>query len=502
MSILTTYRVMAELNELTLEDEPDVTPADEGDALSELEAGDEAELELEGDAVLEGEAELGQETAQELAPESASEPVPELVVESAPEMPDQTAPSPITEAEPAPVFNLQDTPPTGSSIQSNNPAPDGMAASSELTDAFAQILNAFSQLFDVLPDWAAMAIAAFIAVIIGIVIGGRIGRRKEPKPETPTEQAPTVRAALPAPENPAFKNYQVFLETKGVSAKERDAQMRAFSERYREMRQNLRDLLPGNKELAEQVELVRDALDAGDFDRTFVLLTRIGNKENTDGLEKRQAALKHLMAAAVAKSVAGDLQMSRLEYESAADNFRQAVEALPPFQEDLHAEYLNKYGTASYQAGHHETAIAAFERALQILEKRLGKNHPDVATALNNLALLHYSRGNYDAAEPLYKRSLAIDEQTLGIDHTGVATDLNNLALLYKKKGNLEEAEPLLRRAMEIKEKNFDPGHPSLVTGLRNYASLLRSLGREEEADIYERRATVLPPSRTGVAAE
>ncbi len=489
---------MAEQTEITLEEEPLIDSGGDGDALSEIELEDAPEVTLEGELNLESETETSLES------DTLNDATPEVTM--APEAPVAAdATLPVAQSQPAPVFNLETTPPTGSSINTENvdqPSSGGSDPSPDLQDAFQQVLQAFKHLFDVMPDWAGMAIAAVFAVLIGILIGGRLARKNSDQGEPSKDKAPTVRAALPAPENPAFKNYQVFLETKGVSAKERDAQMRAFSERYREMRQNLRDLIPGNKELAEQVELVRDALDAGDFDRTFVLLTRIGNKENTDGLEKRQAALKHLMAAAIAKSVAGDLQMSRLEYESAADNFRQAVEALPPFQEDLHAEYLNKYGTASYQAGHHETAIAAFERALQILEKRLGKNHPDVATALNNLALLHYSRGNYDAAEPLYKRSLAIDEQTLGIDHTGVATDLNNLALLYKKKGNLEEAEPLLRRAMEIKEKNFDPGHPSLVTGLRNYASLLRSLGREEEADIYERRATVLPPSRTGIAAE
>ena len=278
--------------------------------------------------------------------------------------------------------------------------------------------------------------------------------------------------------------------------------MRAFSERYREMRKNLRDLVLGSLELEPQVEQVCDALDAGDFDRVYAFLTRIGIKEFSYGQEKRNAALKHLLAAAIAKSVVGDLQMLRLDFSTAADNYRQAVDALPPYQEDLHAEYLNKYGTASYQAGQHLAAISAFEKALKILQKRLGKNHPDSATAMNNLALLHYSRGNYEAAEPLYKRALVIDEQTLGIDHTGVATDLNNLALLYKKKGDLEGAEPLLKRAMEIKEKNFDPGHPSLVTGLRNYASLLRAMERNEEADEFERRATVLPPSRTVVATE
>jgi len=369
-------------------------------------------------------------------------------------------------------------------------------------DALGQVADAFSRLMDALPGWLLVVLFALVAIGIGIVVGLKIKRpQKQPEPE-PEREEPVIHRALPAPESPAFIKYQEFLEKKDVPAKEFDSQMRAFAERFREMRQNLRDLIPGDKGLDASVEEVRDALDAGDFDQTLMLLTEIGKRENADGEEKHKTAQKHLMAAAVSYSVAGDLEMAMMAYDKAAEHYRQAIVSLPDYQEDAHAEYLNKYGTAAYQAGEHETAIAAFERALRILERRLGQSHPDVATALNNLALLHYSRGNYDAAEPLYQRSLAIDEQTLGIDHPGVATDLNNLALLYKKQGNLEGAEPLLKRAMEIKEKQFDPGHPSLVTGLKNYASLLRALGREEEADVFERKATVLPPKRTGVAAE
>jgi hypothetical protein len=36
----------------------------------------------------------------------------------------------------------------------------------------------------------------------------------------------------------------------------------------------------------------------------------------------------------------------------------------------------------------------------------LGKEHPDVATTLNNLARLYQGYGNYSQAEPLYQRSL------------------------------------------------------------------------------------------------
>jgi CHAT domain-containing protein len=70
------------------------------------------------------------------------------------------------------------------------------------------------------------------------------------------------------------------------------------------------------------------------------------------------------------------------------------------------------------------------ERALAIREKVLGKEHPDVASSLNNLAYLYQAQGNYSQAEPLYQRALAILEKVLGNEHPLVATTLNNLALL------------------------------------------------------------------------
>ena len=62
------------------------------------------------------------------------------------------------------------------------------------------------------------------------------------------------------------------------------------------------------------------------------------------------------------------------------------------------------------------------EKALGIREKVLGKEHPDVAQSLNNLAALYESQGNYGKAEPLYVRSLAILEKVLGKEHPSVAT--------------------------------------------------------------------------------
>ena len=69
------------------------------------------------------------------------------------------------------------------------------------------------------------------------------------------------------------------------------------------------------------------------------------------------------------------------------------------------------------------------------METILDKNHPDVASSLNNLAGLYCSQGKYEQAELLFLRSLEISETTLGKTHPDVASSLSNLAELYRTQG-------------------------------------------------------------------
>ena len=64
-----------------------------------------------------------------------------------------------------------------------------------------------------------------------------------------------------------------------------------------------------------------------------------------------------------------------------------------------------------------------------------------MAATLNNLAVLYGKRGKYKDAEPLCKRALEIREKVLGSDHPDVAKQLNNLALLCQNQGKYEEVE-------------------------------------------------------------
>ena len=104
-----------------------------------------------------------------------------------------------------------------------------------------------------------------------------------------------------------------------------------------------------------------------------------------------------------------------------------------------------------YRAGQYGRAVMVAQAALQVAEKNVGSNHPDVATSLNSLANLYYTQGNYTKAEPLYKRSLDILEKALGPNHPDVATNLESLALLYRATNRSAEAKKLEGRAKNIR---------------------------------------------------
>ena len=69
-------------------------------------------------------------------------------------------------------------------------------------------------------------------------------------------------------------------------------------------------------------------------------------------------------------------------------------------------------------------------------------------------------------------RALAIDEASLGKEHPDVAIDLNNLAALYKDTNRLAEAEPLMVRALAILEDSLGPDHPNTVTVRENLGAI------------------------------
>ena len=150
---------------------------------------------------------------------------------------------------------------------------------------------------------------------------------------------------------------------------------------------------------------------------------------------------------------------------------------------------LNQELIRLYQDGNYNAASKIAEQVTEIVREYYGKEHPDYATSLNNIAAMYHSMGNYTAAKSLYRQAIEIWWKTLGEEHPDYATSLNNLAELYRMMGNYGEAETLHRQAMEIRQKTLGEEHPDYAQSLNNLAELYRMMGAYSAAKSLYRQA-------------
>ncbi len=92
------------------------------------------------------------------------------------------------------------------------------------------------------------------------------------------------------------------------------------------------------------------------------------------------------------------------------------------------------------------------------------------ATKMNDLGLLYKSKRDFTAAEPLYQKALAIYQRIMGADHVNVAITLDNMGRLASAKKEYTRAETLYSRALSIYKKSLGENHLTV-------ASTLTSLG-------------------------
>ena len=160
-----------------------------------------------------------------------------------------------------------------------------------------------------------------------------------------------------------------------------------------------------------------------------------------------------------------------------------------------------------YNAGKYDDAVGSCERDLAISQASLRSDHPDVVTALNNLAAIFLVKGEYAKAKPLYVRALAIVEQLRPADPPLVATVVHNLAEVHRLKGEYDEAETLFKRALEIREKSLPSEDPLIAASANSLATVYFEKGHYTKAEplyqralaIYEKRfrnrhPAVIPP--------
>jgi serine/threonine-protein kinase len=195
---------------------------------------------------------------------------------------------------------------------------------------------------------------------------------------------------------------------------------------------------------------------------------------------------------------------------------------------EIEAEVRTTIGVTYQNLGLYDEAEPHLRRALAIREELYGKDHPDVAESLRNLAVILRRKGEFSQAEPLYvdaiaiyrklkaeatreyakalndyalfldqqekydeaeellRSSLELHRQLLGRHHKEVLTVVNNLASVLFHKGDLDSAEPLYREALKIATENDDP---AVYTYMNNLATVLQARKNYAAADTFFRKS-------------
>jgi tetratricopeptide (TPR) repeat protein len=155
---------------------------------------------------------------------------------------------------------------------------------------------------------------------------------------------------------------------------------------------------------------------------------------------------------------------------------------------ELKARWLNNTGGVYDEKGELDRALEFHERALRILERVLGQEHPDVATSHNNIGIVFTMKGEYDRALEHYKRALKIRENVLGPDHPDVAASLNNIGAVFIMKVEYDRALEFHERALKIREQALGPNHPDVAVSCNNLGFVFYNKGEYDRAlEHYER---------------
>ncbi|MBS0201846.1 MAG: CHAT domain-containing protein [Planctomycetes bacterium] len=137
---------------------------------------------------------------------------------------------------------------------------------------------------------------------------------------------------------------------------------------------------------------------------------------------------------------------------------------------------------AIYRAmGRFSEAEIRQRRALDILQKCYGDNHPEVVSALNTLYQLYRDLGDTSLALTTARRSVVLTERVWGKLPSEFAISLNNLGEAELALGHVDQARPLFVQSLKLCEQDFAKLGLQWTASLQNLAQCHRTKGETAE---------------------
>jgi Tfp pilus assembly protein PilF len=127
-------------------------------------------------------------------------------------------------------------------------------------------------------------------------------------------------------------------------------------------------------------------------------------------------------------------------------------------------------------------------RAIDIVERTQGPDHPNICALLENLGYLYFKQNDLVRAEHVLRRELAIRRAVFGPENASTASAAATLANVLAARGDFAEAGNLFAEALDTQERVLGRG-PEVARTLDQFANLLRQTHRDDLAGDMASRA-------------
>ena len=212
------------------------------------------------------------------------------------------------------------------------------------------------------------------------------------------------------------------------------------------------------------------------------------------GLELRRTLPVDVPGDGVASSLhnLGLLAAKRGDYAHALDYYREALAIKRTQFGERHPDYqisLQGYARALSDSGQPATAVALFERNMQLCDELYGERSAKSADARNVLGYTLQDLGRFDEAIARYREALRIHAEVSGKDSAAYAVPLNNLATAYEDQGDYAAAIPLYEESLETRRRTLPDGDRLVLRAEHNLARVLVRAGKLRAAQPVVERA-------------
>jgi tetratricopeptide (TPR) repeat protein len=139
-------------------------------------------------------------------------------------------------------------------------------------------------------------------------------------------------------------------------------------------------------------------------------------------------------------------------------------------------------GASHLQQGNYKAAIEYYDKALEMHQRWLPSNHPQLADSYINIGNVHFNMGDFTKALSSYEKAFKIQKQLFPSNHPNLATSYNNIGLVYSNMCDFSKALSSYEEALEIQKKSLPSNHPELATSYNNIGNVYFRMGEYSNA--------------------